>query len=811
MKRRQITLAFAVLATFLAASPLLAKADSPDEFQRYIVINNTSDRTIYPVIQAPQNTGPDGSKVNCGSVPGADGKKVDGLLRIIVNLDAKGSGVPQDQSVKVALPKSAPDCPDGAFYNAARIFMLYGGDKGGFEALDKLLNTNQQTREYPGWNPDICPGCWVGIASADPAKPGADYGYDIPGQLLEYTIISQTPDGKAFPSANDPRGRSLIDFDVSYVDYAHLPYAMALGDGGATQFMGSTFGNDQLPLSDFPDRLSAFLADANWSGFAAYRPLHWESSDDCAKGRAPDGGPADLKKTRFSCLIDVRTDVVPSAAILIADARDGGYSGFFKPEADGTVSEQCVAPDGQNAQCAVELPNNQLCCPDPINGMLGCCDMKNFQVDRILSKWVANPDKPNDPNAGTLSFLNPTLGDLVRRFNQWHNNPAICDPGGAAVPAAPVIDQLGFCQAYQRTVDFVWPLFAGSCVTGDQDTQDRCTVAKIIGYDRKSGYDPDKCVDCTAHPDPDHCPTTCVTEQIANESVQSLQRGLPWTPGGPSDRCSKCPSTDAAQCPIDCVFPKEIAPDAMVYRGDKFLHFWANYDSIYNINPYAYFVHSPDGLAAPGAYSFSIDDFYGNFGGLGSTLIIQAGGYSTLPNQEPYDPFKQYSAGFGPGWDRVSVCGRVYRLPGGASSPVGLTAPVSFWDTRSKLSDCKIFAYPNADDDATYITFILKEVAPYQVTDRYTGMQQMVQGLSGVNAPRGGVTPLDPYCMEHSTASIEMRNTACYANLTAGSLNKDYSGVSDAACKDGNDATCGKPLVSLNVPPPRPTVAVTAP
>ena len=142
-------------------------------------------------------------------------------------------------------------------------------------------------------------------------------------------------------------------------------------------------------------------------------------------------------------------------------------------------------------------------------------------------------------------------------------------------------------------------------------------------------------------------------------------------------------------------------------------------------------------------------------------------------------------------------------MPAGAPSDVGITPNVSFWDNKAKVPQCEIRAYPTAGDDATYITFMLKEV-DYEVTDRYTGVKHRVQGLSGVNAPRGGVTPHDPYCMEHSTAK-QLVETTCSANLTAGALLLDYTAVSDAACKDGNDATCGKPLVSLNVPPPGPS------
>jgi hypothetical protein len=641
----------------------------------------------------------------------------------------------------------------------------------------------------------------VGIAALDPTHVGGDYGYDIPGQLLEYTIISQNPaDGSAFPNANDPRGRSLIDFDVSYVDYAHLPYAMALGDGGATQFMGSAFGTPgPLPVSDFPRRLSEFIDKSGWSGFAAYAPLHWARPDDCAKPPAPDGGPANLLKTRFSCLIP-QTAVVPSAAILIATAKDGGTSGFFKPETYGGYSTKCVARDGENAQCAVLLPNNVDCCPDPVNGMLGCCDIKNFQIDKVLSKWLANPQKPTDPNAGTIKFSNPTLDNLVARFDAWRDRalPDPCGRSGAGIEQAPVIDRNGFCTAYKKTIDFVWGEFVGKCAGMKKDALDRCVVSAIIGFDVASGYNPAACVACTANPET--CPASCVVAQINNESVQAIQRGLPWTPAGPPATCGGCPSGDLAKCPAACVFPKVNSPEARIYHFDKFLHFWAPYDSVYNVNPYARFIHAQDGVAAPGAYSFSIDDFYGNFGGFASTLIIQAGGYSKLPNREPYDPYKQYTAGFGPGWNRVSVCGRLYKLPPNTPSNVGITPALSFWNDGTQLAECEVRAYPDAGD--TYVAFQVKEVS-LDVVDSYTGRTQKALGLAGVCAPRGGQTPPDPYCLKNSTAKGYLGS--CSANLVAGSLNKDYVAVTDANCRSGLDPACGKPLVSLNIPPPTQT------
>ena len=795
MAMHRISAALA-LAVALVAIPQ-ARAD---EFQRTFVFHNTSAAPIYPVIESPQNVDK-GLSVNCGSVPANNGTNINGLLRIMVNKDASTRGIPVGESLTVEIPKSAPNCPDGAFYNASRIYMLYVDP----EKLEPMFNPNQRTRKYDAWNlPAPCAGCWVGIASnGEPSLPGAGYPYDVPGQLLEYTIISQNVTGAAYPNANDPRGRSLIDFDVSYVDYAHQPYAMALGDGGATQFMGSTFGvPGSLNIADFPTRISTFMTTSNWSGFDAYSNLHWgvtpSDPTGCDPPFAADGGPRDQRKTRFSCFIPF-TEVAPSAAILISDANTGGGSQFFTAETWGGYSDLCHAGDGINNQCSLLPAERVYCCPDKVNGMQGCCDIKNFQVAKTLSRWFANPNNPTDPAAGTFTYSNPTLDDLVSRFKKWRDRTEdLCAASGAGTQGAPVVNRTEFCQAFKATVDYVWNVFGPQC-GGKGVAHDRCVVTKIIGYDNNSGYDPSKCTYCTANPDT--CPKSCVDEQISNESVQALQRSLPWRPYGPPDQCSGCPS--GTPCAVACVFPKENSPLATPYQFDKWLHFWAAYDSVYNLNPYATFIHSDAGVAAPGAYSFSIDDFYGNFGGFASSLIIQAGGYSKMPNREPFDPYKQYAAGFGPGWDHVKVCGRTYQLPAGTPKH-NISAPVSFWNNGvpSPTHECEVFAYPGPDE-SIYVKFLLTEVT-YSVTDAFTGHTHDVQGLGGVAAPRGGVTPQDPYCMDpkNSTAPENIRNIACSANLAQGFQNKDYVGVSNAKCTSERDWTCGKPMISLNVPPP---------
>ena len=756
----------------LSFSAMSAEADP---FQRYIRIHNSLDSTVYPVVQAPQDAGNPG--VNCAT---------GGLLRIVVNQDKEGAGIPPGGTVSVAVPKNKP-CERGGFYDAVRIYVLNAE----FTAFEKLLNENQRTKRDSSWAGSLpCPGCWVGTSSAD-------YGHDAPGQLLEYTIISQDPSsGSAFPNPNDPNGTSLIDFDVSYVDDAYLPVAMGLGDGGATQFMGSP-----LPNATFRQRLSNFLTQGNWSRYAAWSELNWATKAECP---AADGRPSNPNKTTFSCLVP-RVDRVPSANILIMNAQTGGVSSFYLPSWNEKTPKQCNAnhtsDPSANLQCSTPPPNgaglndpNQLCCPNENNVMLGCCDQEKFLID--------NTSRVFNTHISPMAFrsTNATLDDMVKRFKDWQGaDHSPCSVAGN-VDAAPVVDKRGFCEAYKKTVDYLWKEFTPQC-PGRGVEADRCITSSIIGYYVKnSKYNPEECKKCP-NKDEKICPRECALERMRNESTQAIQRGLPWTPSGHPKDCGGCPSSDANKCPSQCIQPETIAPEAKVYFLDGFLHFWADYPSVYNLNPFARFVHNEsNGLAAQGAYSFSIDDFYGNFGGPASTLMIDVGGISNMQNQEPFNPYKQYRAGLGTGWHHVMVCGRRYSLPASAPGNVGLSAPVSFWNNGQKMNECEVRLFPTADE-SQYVVFMLKEHS-YNVVDLYTGKTHSVQGLGGVFANRfSAPVPDDPYCMANSKydSKVISAKGLCKANLSAGTLNLDYVGVSNEACKGKEyDPTCGKPLTSLN-------------
>ena len=740
---------------------------SIDPFQRSFIFYNSLDIPVYPVIQSPY--------ANCVS---GDTRQ----LRIIVNAGTEGAGVPSKGSVEVIIPKTKP-CLNG-FYNASRIFILTA-KLTDFEAA--IQPSKRTVRDNTLVDLPLCAGnaCWAGISAAD-------YGSDAPGQLLEYTIISLNPqDGSAFPDPNDTRGRPFIDFDVSYVDDAYLQIAMALGDTGATQFMGSKLVSVP-PGKTFNDRLTAFLTDPNtqWSRYAAFSPANWDSAflD---------------KRTQFRNLV-TRTDKLPSGNILVVNTQTGGGTDFYIPTWDGQYSRVC-GPDPTfpfNRGCFQinGLTGNQ--CPTDLNFIQGCCDIKNYLIEGVVGHYVGTGKLP----PAHYEYTNPTLDNIVARWTKWvgpTNNPC-----PTAFSEAPVLDKQGFCAAFKNTIDFIWNDFKTTQCTSLTDgtpQKNQCLVAAIIGYDKKSGYDPNKCKKCPGD-GPQDCPAICTEETQRNESVQALLRSLPWTPSGSPSLCTACPGPN---CPFACIFPKDNnpPPDALVYHHDKFLHFWAPYQSPFNLNPFARFVHNHDvGLDAPGAYSFSIDDFYGNFGGAASKLIIEVGGTSHMPNPEPFDPYKQYRVSWGPGWHHATVCGRSIAVPPLTRYSKGFSVNMSFWKDGVRNDPCEVTLFATPDETQKFVKFLLTETPPsYARMDTYTGISQPLLGLKGAQAPgtwasRGGAAPDDTYCSQKSTPAL-VDAGKCKVNLSPGGAIENMVAISDQGCDtQPYNAECGKPLMTLNPP-----------
>jgi hypothetical protein len=766
--------------SFLTSPPVMADTDA---FQRYFLFKNDLSHTIYPVIQAPND-----SNCNQSGFPGGS------VLRIIVNSSQAVDGIPPGGKVRVAIPKDKP-CAKGGFYDASRLYVLLAN----VVDFENTFPKNDDKRTTPidvsKWgilcsNPDTSqslPGaCWAGLAKAD-------YGHDAPGQLLEYTIISQNPlTGDKFPDsqggANNKTGIPFLDFDVSYVDDAYLPVAMAVSDTGATQFMGSTIAKPDVtdPYKTFNDRLHAFVNETKWSRYAAYSDLVWNAN-----------------KNTFQKLVPDQTDRLPSANILITDSRTGGTSNFYTPLANG-YSTKCNAGDFKNLntpnrQCHIALPGNTDCCPDPVNGFQGCCDIRPYLIENTLGQYTGTNEKVQDETK--RGYTNTTLTDITARWTKWNDDKINCQ----TPPVSPIADNKGFCTAFGKTLKYVWQQFKTTdakaktpvCASiTNQDKANQCLVQQIIGYDIKSGYDANKCKKCPSE-NVNECPTACVQEVQRNESVQALQRGLPWTPANDDpNKCNVCPGDN---CPSSCVIPA-VPTSKKLYHRNKFLHFWAPYNSPYNLNPFARLVHSEDdGLAAPGAYSFSIDDFYGNFGGQGSTMIVDVGGTTELPNKEPYDPFKQYAVGVPPGYYRGTVCGRPFELPQLIAGKRGFSVPFDFWKDGKPIDSCEVVL---KDQSGQSVSFLLKQVT-YQIADAHTGKPETVSGLSGVwaNRPSSRISNPDPYCLAHSSKPLA-NDGKCNANLSPKGNTQDYVGVSDDACKstDALNATCGKPLIVLNPP-----------
>src|SRR4029079_5888119 len=162
------------------------------------------------------------------------------------------------------------------------------------------------------------------------------------------------------------------------------------------------------------------------------------------------------------------------------------------------------------------------------------------------------------------------------------------------------------------------------------------------------------------------------------ESVQAILRGVPWN------------------APEQTSLPQ--------YQHDKWLLFWAPIDSPYNLNPYTRLIHDPkDGIDAV-AYSFSIDDKYGNFRDLGTGLIINVGGNTLLPNKTMFDPYQQYFVSWAENdWDHASICGRKQAINKRKGN-----SRVSMWIDGKQQEYCDIILYSSSNEES-YLHFRLSE------------------------------------------------------------------------------------------------------
>ena len=350
---------------------------------------------------------------------------------------------------------------------------------------------------------------------------------------------------------------------------------------------------------------------------------------------------------------------------------------------------------------------------------------------------TANPNIYDNPSMAAsyqrwVPWLTETPCADINTISSWpSNNPAFDQPAKQA-----------FCNAFQATVQWVWntyladPGVQADCAnyTGFPN-YNYCVTKSIVGYTvgPKAGQQP--------------------------ESVQALMRNLPWGDGKATKQ----------------------------YQWDKFLHYWAPNDSIFNLNPYIDLVKNPvTGIAAKSGYSFSIDDQWGNYQDLASGAIIDMGGSTVLPNLESFDPYEQYRLSLAAGWDHATVCGRLIQLRKQAQ-PITF----SFWQHAKRIQYCDIVLYPTASN-SYYFGYRLTE-SQTSVTDTWTGDQHSVTGL---------YAPDPTYCTNHSSpASMQNLCLNNQVSLTPKIPANDGSGleVVFVSVDPGQ-----RPAVTMNVPPAPP-------
>jgi hypothetical protein len=805
-----------------------------DQFQRRLIFYNDSPVRVWPVIESPITD-------NCkDSRPGqVDGFSQDNW-RLHVNATTKGAGIGPGEQVTVALPKCWP-CGGGGFYKAVRLYVLLASA----ELLENKLvgrgDLTQKTNPYSaGLAKRICgtgpapDPCWTGSSHAG-------YALDSPFQLVEYTIISQKA-GDPLPNANDPSGISVIDFDVSYVDNAYLPISMSIDDG-STQFMGSS-----AQYVDFKTRLKNFSEQAPWVSWGAYSTLNFNNQ---------------AGSTAFFDILTA-TDPnpprsIPSAAQALQSINDRSI--YFDAKADPgypTICNDRLDHGGQgkyNLQCSELLPNEGQCCPG-VNGIQSCCDQSNFIVDKVHREYRPKSDNPVDKGNGTFRLFSDVQTDLTRRFTKWKfNSPPSCStapPSTGGVVASEL--EVEFCTMFKRTVHYVWQAFIDqdngrttpickASETRDSNAYQECVLRLIIGYaideTAKKKFD-GQCKECIKDPQAGLCPTVCADEQLLNESVQALMRGVPWTSVAGQAACKTCPNVppDANQCSraqlAACVWADpnlKFTTDSRVYQFDKFLHFWPPPSSVYNLNPYARVIHcgpeadakcqDVNGLDSPGTYSFSIDDFYGNFGAPGSGVIINIGDTKRLKNPEPNDPYNQYFVALAAGWHHLWLC-RDANNPGrrvdvNVDANTGKGGPFntrfSFYQPDrtqpdgpgKRVDPCVVEIYAGENETRNFVKFKLTE-RTYDVRDTLTGRTHRVKTLAGPIADRGQSDfDNDFFCSQSGNHDPQamLDQKICLTKLAAvGRGNRDaYSNVVED-CPNNAINECGRPQTSLIIVSP---------
>lgn len=253
-------------------------------------------------------------------------------------------------------------------------------------------------------------------------------------------------------------------------------------------------------------------------------------------------------------------------------------------------------------------------------------------IQNTLSKPMSSVYKMEDGSQGYLisgvTNQDSQVQPYLERWRWWVNqNGQPCSTSVMNQLVWPdgitsTFNKQNFCNQFSATVNAVWTHF----LTDSQD-----------GFQSNQAQFYADCGLTNTNPDPDSI-NACIIQHIVGYNskieggklpgqVQALLRGVAYDPtdGNPQ------------------------------YQYDPFLTFAAPYNSQFNLNPFTRLIHSKtDGIGAV-AYSFSIDDKYGNFRDASSGIIVDAGGTSALDNQQPYDPYQQYTVNWGYNRDPFSL------------------------------------------------------------------------------------------------------------------------------------------------------------
>jgi hypothetical protein len=233
-------------------------------------------------------------------------------------------------------------------------------------------------------------------------------------------------------------------------------------------------------------------------------------------------------------------------------------------------------------------------------------------------------------NSDTRVPSNPQVQPYIDRWMSWINGNPCANLDQLIWPDG-ITDKFkkqNFCNQFKATAQAVWDHFLNDSTDGFQSNQ-------LAFYTDCGLYDPTQKI---PPPNDPNLKNACIIQHIAGYNskveggelpgqVQALLRGVAYDP------------TEGHQ----------------QYQFDPFLTFAVPYNSQFNLDPFTRLIHNKkDGIGAT-AYSFSIDDKYGNFRDASLGFIVDAGGTNALENKQPFDPYQQYKMNWGFNRDPFSL------------------------------------------------------------------------------------------------------------------------------------------------------------